>query len=169
MTRFSPRLPLLIGLAAAAALLRPLPALAQSDIFVCTDEQGRKTYQNTGTTRGCKRLEVRPIVTIPAPKLPPQQRMAEAQATPVNFPRIDADTQRQRDQERRRILQDEVKAEEERLARLRQDFNDGQPERNGDETRNYARYQERVARMQEDITRAESNLAALRRELSLIR
>jgi type IV secretory pathway VirB4 component len=89
--------------------------------------------------------------------------------TPANFPRIAADTQRVRDGERRRILEDELRAEEDRLARLRGDFNDGQPERQGDEVRNFVRYQERVTRMQEDIQRSENNIAALRRELALPR
>ncbi|MFN7359404.1 DUF4124 domain-containing protein, partial [Brevundimonas sp.] len=31
-------------------------AQAQSEIFVCTDADGRKVYQNTGSTNGCRRL-----------------------------------------------------------------------------------------------------------------
>ncbi len=153
----------------------PAPAFAQSDIFLCTDDAGRKTFQNTGAGKGCKRLDVQPLVTVPAPRLPPVSansnpvRPAMDQRAAANFPRVEAETQRARDSDRRRILEDELKGEEDKLARLRSDFNNGQPERNGDETRNYARYQERVARMQDDIQRSESNVAALRRELALLR
>jgi len=151
------------------------PAFAQGEIFLCTDDAGRKTYQNIGTGKGCKRVDVQPIMTVPAPRVPTPTaaanpvRPAVDQRSAASFPRVEADTQRARDNDRRRILEDELKAEEERLARMRAEFNNGQPERHGDETRNYARYQERVARMQEDILRSEGNVAALRRELALLR
>jgi hypothetical protein len=150
------------------------PALAQGDIFLCVDDGGRKTYQNTGTGKGCKRVDVQPITSVPAPRVPVAAsgsngiRPAVDQRT-TGFPRVEADTQRARDNDRRRILEDELKIEEDRLVRLRSEFNNGQPERNGDETRNFARYQERVARMQEDIQRSEGNVSALRRELALLR
>jgi len=152
-----------------------LPALAQGEIVVCVDEHGRKTFQNTGPNKGCKRIEVHPIVTVPAPRAP---AAAANHASPIrpavdqraaSFPRVEADTQRVRDGERRRILEDELASEEERLARLRSEFNHGQPERHGEDSRNPARYQERVARLQEDIHRSEASVAALRRELGLLR
>jgi len=146
-------------------------ARAQSDIFLCVDDEGRKTYTNTGNTKGCKRQDVGPVMTVPAPRLPPRSVAAssgEQRATPANYPRVDGETQRSRDAERRRILEDELRAEEERVARLREEFNGGEPERRGDE-RNYARYQERVQRLQEEIQRGENNVVALRRELASLR
>jgi hypothetical protein len=145
---------------------------AQTEIFVCTDSDGRKVYQNVGNTKGCRRLDIQPLTSVPTPRLPTPAaapRPAAPPVTPANFPRIAADTQRVRDGERRRILEDELRAEEDRLARLRGEFNAGQPERQGDEVRNFVRYQERVTRMQEDIQRSENNIAALRRELALPR
>jgi hypothetical protein len=162
------------GLLLLIGALAGVPALAQGDIVLCVDEAGRKTYQNTGPGKGCKRVDVQPIATVPAPRMP----MASNSSNPIRpavdqraagFPRVEAETQRARDNDRKRILEDELKAEEDRLARLRSEFNNGQPERHGDETRNFARYQERVARMQEDIQRSERNVAALRRELALLR
>jgi hypothetical protein len=162
-------------LAASAAvlstsLLGPI-ARAQNEIFLCVDDDGRKTYTNTGNTKGCKRQEISPVTTVPAPRLPPRTMVgngAEQRATPANYPRVDTETQRSRDGDRRRILEDELRAEEERVARLREEFNNGEPERRGDE-RNYARYQERVQRMQEDIQRGENNIIALRREITSLR
>ncbi len=58
-----------------------------------------------------------------------------------------------------------MKSEQERLANLKKDYNDGTPDRQGNE-RNYAKYQERVASMKEDIARSEKNIDALNRELS---
>lgn len=147
---------------------------AQSEIVLCVDEQGRKTFTNDANARGCKRVATAPIATVPAPRNMPQAasnpvRPAVDQRAAAGFPRVDANTQRARDNDRRRILEEELKTEEERLSRLRGEFNNGQPERNGDETRNYARYQERVGRMQQDIQRHESNVSALKRELALLR
>src|SRR5688572_24829286 len=91
-----------------------------------------------------------------------------ASVSPANFPRVDGDTQRTRDQDRRRILEDELKGEEERLAKLKSEFNNGEPERRGDE-RNFALYKERTQRLQEDIARTENNVRALAREMSLLK
>lgn len=163
------------GLLLISTLLCASAAQAQGDIVVCVDEQGRKTYTNAGAAKGCKRVDIQPLTTVPAPRLPPAAtttnpvRPAVDQRAAASFPRVEADTQRARDNDRRRILEDELKAEEDKLARLKTEFNNGEPERRGDETRNFARYQERVARMSEDIQRSESNVNALRRELSLLR
>lgn len=168
---------------AATGLLAPA-ARAQSQIYVCVDEDGRKTYVNTGATKNCKPIDVGPVVTVPAPKLPIRsaapansansnggnslEPRADRGVTPASYPRVEAETQRSRDSDRRRILEDELRVEEDRLARLREEFNNGEPERRGDE-RNYARYQERVQRLQEDIQRGENNVVALRRELAALR
>ncbi len=153
----------------------PLAAFAQSsDIYLCVDEQGNKSYQNVGTGKGCKRVDVGPVLSMPAPRLPAgrsamQSAVEErASVSPASFPRVDRDTQRTRDSDRRRILEDELKAEEDRLTRLRTEFNNGEPERRGDE-RNFALYQERIQRLREDIARVETNVGALRREIALLR
>ncbi len=153
----------------------PYAAVAQSsDIFMCVDDQGNKSYQNVGTGKGCKRVDVGPVLSLPAPRLPAGRSAMQpaveerAAVSPASFPRVDRDTQRTRDSDRRRILEDELKAEEDRLARLRTEFNNGEPERRGDE-RNFALYQERIQRLREDIARVETNVGALRREIALLR
>jgi len=72
--------------------------------------------------------------------------------------------QRARDADARRILGDELRREEDKLAALQREYNNGEPERLGSE-RNYARYQERVAGMRAAIQRKEADIAAIRREL----
>lgn len=149
-------------------------AAQSSDIYLCVDEQGNKSFQNVGNSKGCKRMDVGPVLSLPAPRLPaarsPVQPAVEERATasPASFPRVDRDTQRTRDTDRRRILEDEMKVEEDRLQRLLTEYNNGEPERRGDE-RNYALYQERINRLREDIARTEVNVSALRREMSLLR
>jgi hypothetical protein len=146
-------------------------AAQSSDIFMCVDEQGNKSFQNVGSAKGCRRMDVGPVLSVPAPRLPAGRAAPaedRASVSPASFPRVDRDTQRTRDSDRRRILEDELKAEEERLGRLRAEFNNGEPERRGDE-RNFALYQERIQRLREDIARVENNVGALRREIALLR
>jgi hypothetical protein len=153
----------------------PWAAFAQSsDIFLCVDDQGNKSYQNVGNGKGCKRVDVGPVLSMPATRLPAGRSAMQpaveerASVSPASFPRVDRDTQRTRDSDRRRILEDELKAEEDRLARLRAEYNNGEPERRGDE-RNFALYRERIQRLREDIARVETNVGALRREIALLK
>ena len=157
-----------IGLLLAAALLSAVArADAAQDIYLCVDDQGRKTYQNTGNAKGCRKVDVQPILTVPVPRAMPRPAQSESAARPANFPRVDGETQRARDGDRRRVLEDELKGEEEKLERLRAEYNNGEPERRGDE-RNYALYQERVQRLLAEIQRSENNLASLKREIALL-
>ena len=156
------------------ALISAYASAQSSEIFVCVGEDGQKVFQNTGNVKSCKRMDVQPILTLPAARVPAAKGNVQpaveqrASASPANFPRVDGDTQRSRDGDRRRILEDELKGEEERLAKLKADYNNGEPERRGDE-RNFALYRERTQRIQDDIARTENNVRALLRELSLQR
>ncbi|WP_211464399.1 DUF4124 domain-containing protein [Collimonas silvisoli] len=147
-------------------------AHAQSEVFLCVDQNGVKEYKNTGDTKGCKRVSLPPL-TVTSPSAGKSSGAGAggaasskpATATPPDFPKVDNGTQKARDNDRRQILQDELKNEQQRLANLKKDYNDGTPERQGNE-HNYAKYQERVASMKEDISRSEKNIDALNRELS---
>lgn len=151
----------LLLLAAAAGY-----AHAQSDVYLCVDEHGKKEYKNTGATKGCKKVDLPGITMIPAPpKKPAVQAASKPASSPSDFPKVDSGTQKARDSDRKQILLDEMKGEEQKLANLKKEFNNGEPERHGDE-RNYAKYQERVAAMKEDIERTEKNIEALKREIN---
>jgi hypothetical protein len=156
----------------SVSAVAPLAARAQSsDIFMCVDADGQKTFQNVGTGPGCKRMDVGPVLTVPAPRIQqraPREASGRVTVSPANFPRVDRETQLSRDNDRRRVLEDELKAEEDKLARLKAEYNGGEPERRGDE-RNFALYAERVQRLRDDVARAEGNVNALRREIALLR
>jgi ubiquinone biosynthesis protein UbiJ len=66
------------------------------------------------------------------------------------------------------ILTDEIRTEENKLAELKKEYQNGEPERLGSE-RNYAKYQERVATMKDDIARTEKNIEALKREIGQLK
>lgn len=159
---------MLLSTACVAATL-PSSARSASDIFLCVDADGKKTFQNVGEGKGCKRMDMGPVLSVPAPRMPaPRAAAAQDRVTvsPANFPRIDRDTQRARDNDRRRILEDELQAEEDKLARLKAEYGRSGPERRGDDL---ALHVERVQRLREDLARAEGNVNALRRELALLR
>ncbi|MEO5733383.1 MAG: hypothetical protein ABIN96_16460 [Rubrivivax sp.] len=125
--------------------------------------------------RDCRTIEGATVTIVPAPRA----RVAAspttatgsgtAAATPASRggadTRIDPGEQRARDSDARRILGDELRREEERLAEIRREYNDGQPERQGNE-RNYQKYLDRVADLKSSMARKESDVAAIRRELT---
>ena len=121
-------------------------AHAQSDVFLCINDNGTKEYKNTGTTKGCKKVDLQGINMIPSPVSAANSRpvlqtvAARTTASPPEFPKIDSNIQKARDNDRMQILLNEMKTEEKKLADLKKEFNNGEPERQGNE-RNYAKYQ----------------------------
>ena len=111
--------------------------------------------------KGCKVLEGAPVTVIQGNK--PRVAAGPA-ASPANA-RVDPVDQRARDNDARRILEVELKREEDRLAAMKTEYNNGEPERQGNE-RNYQKYLERVADMKSAIGRKESDIAALKREIA---
>ena len=78
--------------------------------------------------------------------------------------RVSSSQQRSRDSDRRRILEKELAREQSRLDALRTEYNDGEPERQGDE-RNYQKYLDRVERLKNDVAQAMQNVSSIRREI----
>ncbi len=156
----------LILLAAFAAL----PAAAQGadsskPVYRCpgnpvlyTDSLSAKEARD----KGCRTLEGAPITVIQSVK--PRAGSPVPSASRGEGSRVEANEQRARDTDARRILESELKKEEEQLAALQKDFNKGEPERQGDE-KNYQKYLDRVTEMKASIARKESDVAALKREL----
>ena len=144
-------------------------ALAQGNglVYRCpgniyTDSISAKEAQD----KGCRTLEGAPVTVIQTVKPRPEgkpvpERSAESKAKD----KVDPNEQRSRDNDARRILEAELKAETDRLAALQREFNNGEPERRGEE-RNFQKYQDRVAEMKAGIARKETDIAALKRELS---
>lgn len=172
--------PMRLGFLFPFVALLCVQAPASAQIYKCENADGVIEYSNAPPNaqsgRTCEAIQLAPITSIPAPKLPPQKavappaesRSAARPAASASFPRVDSSTQRARDSDRRRILEDERAKEEARLAELRKEYNDGEPERVGGE-RNYQKYLDRVQRLKEDIARSEANLASIRQELAGVR
>ncbi|MFG6448496.1 hypothetical protein ACG0Z6_09615 [Roseateles sp. BYS180W] len=154
---------LLTGLA-----LGQMAAHAQGVVYRCpgspvlyTDALSAKEAKD----KGCTTIEGTPITVLPPvkPRAATSSTTSPAASSPDN--KVDPDKQRSRDGERRRVLEQELRDAEERLSQLNKEYNGGQPERRGDE-RNYQKYLDRAAELKSSIQRQESDIQALKRELS---
>lgn len=112
--------------------------------------------------KGCKTLEGAPITVIQSNV--PRGAPAKSAGGGTAGEKVSSDEQKARDSDAKRILEAELKKEEEALAALQKEYNNGQPERRGDE-KNAQKYLDRVAEMKAAVTRKEADVAALRREL----
>lgn len=159
---------LLIAWAALPAALAPWPAAAQGgSVYRCPGPPVLYTdalSPEEARERGCRTIEGAPITIIQSAR----PRAAAASAAAASRPgesRVDPAAQRQRDNDARRILEAELRREEDKLAGLMREYNKGEPERRGDE-HNYQRYLDRVAQMKAGIDRTESDIAAIKREIA---
>jgi len=115
--------------------------------------------------KGCRTIEGTPITVMQ------MARPRAASTSPSSAEgrgaegRVDAQQQRMRDDERRRVLQTELRSAEDRLASAQKEFSNGQGERRGDE-RNYQKYLDRMAELKDNITRYEADVQALKREIA---
>ena len=170
MNQTTPRLRARIATALAflCSLAAPMLAQAQS-VFLCIDASGRRELTDTYRS-GCKTIDVPGTIAAPAPRKGAGSARAAAGpvATPPSFPSVNSALQKARDNDRRDILNDELRAEQQRMADLRAEYKNGEPDRLGNE-RNYAKYQARVAQLGEAIARSQANLDALNRELANIK
>ena len=155
------------SLSRCAALLLAcgaVPALADdtdsSVMYRCPGNDYKNTISAKEAEKlGCKRIEGAPVTVIQMTKPRPSTATAASGGA-----RVDPVAQRARDTDARRILEGELRAEEEKLAIMQKEFNNGQPERQGDE-KNFQKYLDRVSDMRAAIARKQTDIAALQREI----
>ncbi len=159
------------GLGLSITLLAPQPAAAQAGaVYRCPGPPVLYTdalSADEARERGCRTIEGAPITVIQAPKPRPATAATGngASAARPGEGKIDPAAQRQRDSDARRILEAELKREEDKLIVQKREYNNGEPERRGEE-RNFQRYMDRVAEMKAGMARTESDIAALKREIA---
>jgi len=150
------------------------PALGQSStiVYKCPGNvytSERELSAKQADEKGCKVIEGTPITVIQgrSPAARPASGTAATGSTAARPPeaRVDPGAQRARDSDSRRILESELRREEERLAELKREYNNGEPERQGNE-RNYQKYLDRTAELKSSIARKEGDIAAIKRELA---
>jgi len=63
------------------------------------------------------------------------------------------------------VLESELKKAQDRQAQLLKEFNNGEPEKQGSESKNYQKYLDRVAEMKAEIARNQSDIDGIQREI----
>ena len=149
--------------AAAWLVLGASGAQAAQDVYYrCPNN----VFTNTITAkeadaRGCKAMEAQQPTTIPAPKV----RAPAAVSPGAAASRVEAQEQKSRDTDAKKILQDELIKAQAQLDVLQKEYNNGQPERQGNE-KNYQKYLDRTADLKAQIARTEADISAITRELA---
>ena len=158
------------------AFLIPVAAPLLAVVFVASGHAQERMYRCDNNyytnsmadprARGCKPLEGGNVTVVQG------TRPAAASVLPVKVAtatqagqRVDAGDQRSRDSDARQILESELKKAEARQAELSREYNNGEPDKQGGEARNYQKYIDRVAELKASLARNESDIAGIRREL----
>lgn len=134
---------------------------AHAEIYKIIDANGKITYSNI-PTKGAQRLNLEPLSTVSGGK---PRSASVNNSTPANFPKVDGETQKKRDDMRRKLLNDELAAEMKHLGEAKLALSDGENVRLGNE-RNYQKYLDRVQGLRENVALHEKNIAALQKELA---
>jgi len=138
------------------------PVLVNAEIYKAVDEDGHVTYSSS-PIKGSKKLHLDPLPTM----VPPSKAN--------NFPKVDRATQKDRDDKRFMILQNELTNEEKLLEEAQKNLEEAQsnPEvyrgQDGRTYRNVAKYQEKTKPLEEEVNLHQKNIEALKTELSKLK
>ena len=160
-----------------AAFLAALPV--QADVmYQCVDEGGHKSFSNIkSSTKGtkCTAMDLGPVSSVPPPTAKaPARNGAAATPSPASFPKVDSDTQKARDTDRRRILEGELAAEQKSLDEARKVLADQEAtilpnERMQTKTGggiNGGKIDERLQPHRDKVALHERNIEAIQKELA---
>ncbi len=152
------------ALAWCLAAIFAASAHAQQPVCKYVDGAGNIVFSNLPPEKGYRKISCLGAEE----SAPPRAKGAasgKSTPSPAGFPKVDAETQRTRDDMRRKVLTDELAAEEKSLAEARKDYNSGAPTPLPEEQSNAAKYQERIARLRQAVQLHERNVEALKKEL----
>lgn len=150
-----------MNLSRISLLLVLLAGAAQADtLYKCTDSDGHTAYTNQKSSgKTCTVLsQDKPVSTFAAPKARPNA------PTPESFPRVNAETQKNRDGDRHKILEEEMRTEQQKLEAAKKSLAEQEATREGGE-KNYQRVLDRLKPYQEEIQLHERNIESLRKEI----
>lgn len=155
-------LPILLPFCAAASFQ------AQANtLYKCQGPDGRTTYTNQKMGKDCEIIsQDKPVSTFAAP-----QTQKPKQATPADFPRVNGDQQKARDNDRRAILENELANEQKSLAAAKKELADQEnlilpEERIAGGGIQGAKREARIQSYRDKVQLHERNLESLRKELA---
>jgi hypothetical protein len=136
------------------------PVYVTGEMYKCATQSGASSYFNVPGAGGSP---------LPGSASSSQSVRSAKAATPAGFPRVDADTQKGRDDVRRKVLSDELAAEEKLLSESRTQYADGAPQPLPEEKADVEKYRARIARLRQTVSVHEKNIEALKKELAAIK
>jgi hypothetical protein len=147
------------------ALSAVLPVQADT-LYKCQNPDGRTTYTNQKTSKNCEIVsQDKPVSTFSAPPQKPRQ------ATPADFPRVNGDQQKARDNDRRAILEKELANEQKNLDAAKRELAEQEnlflpEERTQGGGIQGGKREARIQIYRDRVQLHERNLASLRKELA---
>lgn len=189
----------IVWMAGLAAVAMSGAAWSQSTIYKHVDESGRVTYTNK-PMKGATVMELDPITTIPATPAPAAPiavkavarvevvDRADKPAVQPTLAAIEPQVQRKRDNDRRRILEEELTREEQTLTQVRdsilqeqqnpqlvaavramQQANEPSPTQMAEMRGNIEKASGRIRGLQATVAEHEKNIEALKKELGALK
>lgn len=140
---------------------------ARAEICMFRDAEGNVTYTNVtaAAPRDAKKIRCfKSANTAPAAATAAPQ----PQSAGANFPSVDRDTQRERDNERRSLLEAELATEQQRLQQALRQLEEQESVRQEGEA-NSQQFLDRVQPFRDAVENHERNVQALQRELTNLR
>lgn len=135
------------------------PVYVTGEMYKCATQSGASSYFNVPGGGG----------PVGGSSTSTQAIRSSKAATPSGFPRVDPDTQKGRDDVRRKVLTDELAAEEKLLTETRVLYADGAPPPLPEERTDAEKYRVRLARLRQSVNVHEKNIEALKKELAAIK
>ena len=148
-----------------------------AEIYKHVDADGRVTYSNI-KSKGASRLELDPdanTISNDRARGPSGNATNRRTPTPEGFPRVDKDTQNQRDDKRKEILKNELAAEKTALEQAKKAYAEGEsnPEvsktAGGKTFRNVPKFEEKMKTLQADVDSHQRNIELLQKELDSLK
>jgi hypothetical protein len=156
---------LLLAVAAASFPAIVPPARADT-LYKCQNPDGRTTYTNQKTSKNCEIIsQDKPVSTFSAPAQKPKQ------ATPADFPRVNGDQQKARDNDRRAILDKELANEQKNLEAAKKELAEQEnlvapDERISGGGIQGAKREARIQSYRDKVQLHERNLESIRKEIA---
>lgn len=141
--------------------------IAQAEIYKHVDANGTVTYTDYPVA-GATRLHISGGGAHWSKSSPEQSGKIHHAEDGLRIPHVDAQTQKQRDEVRRRVLVDELDAEQKNLAKARAAEKVGAALETGESVTS-STYRDRQIHLSDAVKLHEDNIAALKRELARLR
>lgn len=148
--------------------------MVHAAIYKQVDTQGHVTYSNV-KIKGAIKLDIETPAIDNVRNTKTSNRESRAKTvTPSNFPKVDTQTQNQRDDKRKNILQTELENEKAALSEAKVAYEEGasKPEvyktSDGKIRRNVAKFDEKMRNLQAEVDAHQRNIELLEKEISTI-